>query len=122
MKEKLKPKSVSIKFGGIIMLNKNLLKPALIIIFILMLVSCMGINLQIFTVTSSTITITVTTKEPSYYIRQKITILGNLTSDGTPVDTALVAVEVKDPRGAPIYFRTVPIGNPSETWAVEVAD
>jgi PKD repeat protein len=70
----------------------------------------------------STLSITAATKEPSYHLRQKITIYGNLTSDGAPITTALVAVEVTDPKGTPLYFRTVPIGNPSETWAVEITD
>jgi PKD repeat protein len=68
----------------------------------------------------STISITVTTNKPSYYLRQIVTILGNLTTNGTPVDNALVAIEIRDPRDNPFYFRTITIGNPSETWPIEI--
>jgi PKD repeat protein len=70
----------------------------------------------------ATLSLTVSSDKSTYYLRQKITVSGNLTSDSSPIGTALVAVEIKDPRDNPFYFRTIPIGNPSETWAIEVTD
>ena len=72
--------------------------------------------------TASTLTLTMSTDKPGYHLRQKITITGNLTSDSSPIENALVAVEIKDPRNNPFYFRTIPIGNPSETWAINITD
>lgn len=70
--------------------------------------------------TMSTVTITVFTEDSSYHLRQPMIIFGNLTSNGSPVDTALVALQIEDSRGNPFYFRTIPIGNPSEEWSADI--
>ena len=55
----------------------------------------------------STLTITVETSKPSYYIGQSVYIYGNVTSDGSPVQTVLVALEVQDPNGTTVVTRTL---------------
>jgi len=68
--------------------------------------------------------ITATTNKQSYYIREEVTISGNLTSQGQPVSDRLVALEVRSPRGLtkPVAYRTIPIGNPTEQWEINITD
>jgi len=71
--------------------------------------------------TSSLIMILQTNK-PNYIIREPVTITGTLLEDGTPVTNALIAIEILNPRGNPIAFRTLTVGNPTEKWQVTVTD
>ena len=66
------------------------------------------------------LSLTIKTDQESYHLRNIIQILGNLTSDGTPIENALIAIQIDDPRSNPIYIRTIPIGNPTETWPITV--
>jgi PKD repeat protein len=66
--------------------------------------------------------ITATTNKPAYDIREEVNILGNLTQDGSPVSGALVSIEVCDLTGKAITQRTVPIGDPTETWALNITE
>lgn len=56
---------------------------------------------------SSTLTITVETSKPSYYIEESIEVHGNLTFDGSPVQNELVALTVHDPNNSPVVTRTL---------------
>jgi PKD repeat protein len=74
-------------------------------------------------------TITVTTNKQSYYIREEVNILGNLTSGVEPVTDALVAMEIRGPEEPlkPISYRTIPIGNPTGPlpgglWEVNITE
>ena len=67
-----------------------------------------------------TLSLIIETHQKSYYVRESILILGNLTSDGSPVNDALIAIQVEDPQSNPIYMRTIPIGNLTEKWAVTI--
>ena len=51
--------------------------------------------------------ITVETSKPSYYIGESITVHGNLTLDGSPVQNELVALVVYDPNSSPVVTRTI---------------
>ena len=98
----------------------KILTKMLILSFLVTLLILTTISITHSAETMATLSLTVSTDKSSYYLRQKITIHGSLTSDGSPVNNALAAVEVKDPRDNPFYFRTVTIGNPSETWAIDI--
>ncbi|MEM2293147.1 MAG: PKD domain-containing protein [Nitrososphaerota archaeon] len=63
---------------------------------------------------------TIKTSKQYYITREQVTIIGNITADGTPVNNILISIQVNDPRNNPIYFRTIPIGNPSETWPIQI--
>jgi len=96
------------------------LKKLLILNFLVILLTLTTVNITYPAETMSTLSITVSTDNPSYHLRQTIIILGNLTSDGSPTTDSLVAIEIKDPRDNSFYFRTIPIGNPSEEWAIDI--
>jgi len=58
-------------------------------------------------INASTLTITISTDEPYYLISESITIYGNLTYNGSPVQDWPVALEVKDPNNTPVVTRTL---------------
>jgi hypothetical protein len=61
---------------------------------------------------SPALTLTVTTDKPEYYPNENVTIYGNLTVDETPVTDGLVAIQVKNPSGQTLMFRTEITGTP----------
>jgi PKD repeat protein len=97
-------------------------KNLLILIFLITLLTLTTVNITHPAETMSTLSMTVSTDNPSYHLRQTITILGNLTSDDSPITDALVAIEIRDPKNNPFYFRTIPIGTPSEEWAIDITE
>lgn len=66
--------------------------------------------------------ISLNTNKSSYYLRERVTIQGTATSDGSPFSNALVALEVSNPRNQPLSYRTALIGNPSEQWVLSIGD
>jgi len=70
---------------------------------------------------SSALTITATTDQQSYLLRQKATVSGNVTVGGSPATDFVVAVEVNSPSPYGLYFfRTLQIGNPTGPWLVNI--
>jgi hypothetical protein len=66
---------------------------------------------------SSSLKINVSVKESQYYLREKVTITGNVTLRG-----ALVAIEVCNPRNTTIIYRTVTVGDPIESLPVNITE
>jgi len=67
------------------------------------------------------LTITARTDQQSYTLRQKATVSGNITVDGSPATDFVVAVEVNSPSPyGPYFFRTLQIGNPTGPWLVNI--
>jgi hypothetical protein len=70
---------------------------------------------------SSALTITIATDKPSYLLRQKATVSGNVMLGGSPATDLVVAVEVNNPSPyGPRSFRTLQIGNPIELWLANI--
>jgi len=67
---------------------------------------------------SSTLKITVQTDESSYYFEENITVYGEVTVDGVPLESKLVAFEVHDAVDTPIITRTLET-NTSGTYSVQ---
>jgi len=65
---------------------------------------------------------TTKTDQSTYHFRQNVTISGNFTKDEAPVSEALIALDVRNPNDQYIAFRAIPIGNPDETWEVEITE
>jgi len=74
------------------------------------------------TVLTSSLQITAKTDQQTYLLRQKITIEGNITQDGTPASDLLVIIQVENPKGTPIAYRTLTIGEPTQTWLVNITN
>lgn len=68
------------------------------------------------------LSITTATNLPTYYLRQDVNISGNLMDDGSPASDALISMEIRNPRGDAFIFRTIPIGNPTEEWIVDITE
>lgn len=98
--------------------NKNCIVLATLLCLTTLTTSISQVNT---TYTPSAILHVVETNKQSYYIREVITITGNLEADGTPIDNVLVALQISDPRANAILFRTIPIGNPTETWPIQIS-
>jgi len=58
-------------------------------------------------INASTLTLTISTDEPHYLISESITIYGNLTYNGSPIQDWPVALEVQDPNNTPVLTRTL---------------
>jgi hypothetical protein len=64
--------------------------------------------------------LTAATNQSAYQLRQNVYVFGNMTYEGTPVSDALISIEVNNPNGYPLVFRTLSIGNPTEEWFVNI--
>lgn len=62
------------------------------------------------------------TDKLAYYLREKVLVQGTAKFNGVPVSDALVALEVHNPKNQSIAYRTVSIGNPIESWVLEVTN
>jgi PKD repeat protein len=62
------------------------------------------------------------TDKLSYYLREKVLIQGTAKFNGVPVSDALVALEVHNPKNQSVAYRTASIGNPVESWVLEVTN
>jgi chitodextrinase len=89
-------------------------------IIVLTLILVLTIN-NLITIGSS-LQITADSEQEFYNIRETVKIYGNILKDGTPGSNCLISIEVRNQRGDTFIYRTVPIGNPSETWNVEIKD
>jgi PKD repeat protein len=73
-------------------------------------------------ISASRLTVTTTTNQESYLLRQKVEVKGNLTLDGSPASNLVVAVQINKPTGLPMVFRTLRIGNPTQTWPINITN
>jgi PKD repeat protein len=69
-----------------------------------------------------TLTITAKTDKSTYLLRQKITIEGNITQDGTPATNLTVPIQITNPGDQPVAYRTLTIGNPTQEWQLNITD
>lgn len=70
----------------------------------------------------SSLYITAATDELTYHLRQYVNVSGTLMENGSPISDALISLEVQNPRGNAFLFRTIPIGNLTEEWIVEISE
>lgn len=65
--------------------------------------------------------INVRTEKSAYRYRQLVSIYGNVTFGGAPVEEGLVAIQLEDPENTTLALRTVPANStPVESWTVEI--
>ncbi len=65
---------------------------------------------------------TAKTDKETYLLRQKVTIEGNITQDGSPATDLVVIIQAEDPRDRRVAYRTLTIGNPTEMWPVNITN
>lgn len=71
---------------------------------------------------SSSLELTVATNEEIYYLGQVVTISGNLTLNGNPINNSIVGIEIQNPKKT-IIMRVLPTGqSPQRNWLIEVID
>jgi PKD repeat protein len=66
------------------------------------------------------ITITTTTNQQSYLLRQQVEVEGSIKQDGSPTSDLVVVVQINNRLDAPLVFRTLQIGNPNQTWPINI--
>jgi len=71
---------------------------------------------------SPSLQVTAKTDKESYLLRQKVTIEGSIIEDGTPATDLLVIIQALNPRGTRTTYRTLSIGNPTETWLINITN
>jgi hypothetical protein len=65
--------------------------------------------------------LTVQTDKTKYNLGDTLAFNGTLTQDGVPVPNGLIAIQIVDPIGDPLVFRTVNTGTePQHNWLVEI--
>jgi len=67
------------------------------------------------------ITITAQTDKEKYLLRQRVNIEGSITLDGSPANNLVVVTQVDEPLKA-LAYRTLQIGNPTQTWPINITD
>jgi PKD repeat protein len=67
-------------------------------------------------------TVTVQTNKPTYLLRQKVLIQGNMLIDGSPASNLVVAVQIEDALGSNIVYRTLQIGTPTQSWPINITN
>ncbi len=74
-----------------------------------------------FGATDPAIMITTQTDRPTYLLRQRVKIEGNVTMDGSPADNLVVVTQVDDPLTT-FAYRTLPIGDPTQAWPINITN
>lgn len=74
------------------------------------------------TILSPSLQLTTKTDKESYLLRQKVIIEGNITQDGTPATDLVVIIQAENPAGTQTACRTLTIGNPTQTWPLNVTN
>ncbi len=65
-------------------------------------------------------TVTVQTDKPTYLLRQKVLIQGNMLIDGLPASNLVVAVQMEDALNGQMMYRTLQIGTPAQSWPINI--
>lgn len=68
------------------------------------------------------LTITTETDKETYLLRQKVAVEGNISQDGTPASDLVVIMQLEDPLSVTVAYRTLAIGNPTQTWLINITD
>lgn len=66
--------------------------------------------------------LTAKTDKEIYLLRQKVTIEGNITEDGSPATDLLIIIQAENPRGTRVAYRTLKIGNPTQIWLINITN
>ena len=74
------------------------------------------------TILSPSLQVTTKTDKESYLLRQKVIIEGNITQDGTPATDLVVIIQAENPAGTRTAYRTLMIGNPTQTWPLNITN
>jgi len=93
---------------------------ALITLFLLSVTPLLTQSQQ--TILSSLLQVTAKTDKDTYLLRQKVTVEGNITQDGTPASDLVAIIQVENPLGTRFAYRTIPIGSPTQTWPINITN
>ena len=100
---------------------RKLIFPALLITLFL-LCSTLVLTQSQLTILSPLLKVTTKTDKESYLLRQKVTIEGNITQDGTPASDLVAIIQVENPMGTRVAYRTISIGSPTQTWPINITN
>jgi len=67
------------------------------------------------------IIITTQTDKEKYLLRQRVNIEGNITLVGSPANNLVIIAQVDTPSKT-LAYRTLQIGNPTQTWPINITD
>lgn len=99
----------------------NSIKKALVkSILLLFLMIIATVNMPHLEGNPSILTVTAKTNRQYYLLRQKVTIEGNVSIDGTPADDLMITIQIDNPRGSPLLIRTLNIGNPTPPYTLNI--
>lgn len=74
------------------------------------------------TITAAVLATTTQTDKQTYLLRQKVNINGSLMLDGQPATNLVVNVQVTDPNGNALAYRTLQVGTPTQSWAINIVE
>ena len=81
-----------------------------------------AVSINPFTHASPSLSLTVKTDKPSYYIGEYVYVYGNLTEDGTTIQDGLIALEVNGPYGTLVVRTLTTNVAPIANWLLNVTD
>jgi len=71
----------------------------------------------------SSLNLTITPSKNQYYIGENVLLMGTLTLNQQPVQDALVALQIDNPKGEALTFRTLNTGvDPNQTFTAEILE
>jgi PKD repeat protein len=99
-------------------MNRNRTRALFLMLIILSTLGLTMLSSQtLITKGSPGLTITASPTSQVYFLRQKPTISGTITLDGSPATNLVIAVEVTSPsQNTPISYRTIQLGTPNQAW------
>jgi len=74
------------------------------------------------TILSPLLQVTAKTDKETYLLRQNVTIEGNITQDGTPASNLVAIIQIENPMGTRIAYRTISIGSPTQTLPINITN
>jgi hypothetical protein len=101
--------------------KRKVTKSSLLLTVTLLVLTAFMLNINLISA-QAVLTLTVTPSKESFSIRELITISGEVMDRGAPATDCIVSIEARNPRDNPLLFRTIPIGNPSQLWSIEILD
>ena len=73
-------------------------------------------------ISATSIKASVRTSQETYLLRQEVEIEGNISLDGSPATNILLILEVLNPIGQPIIYRTIQHGTIQQTLPIEITN
>ncbi|MCJ7423040.1 PKD domain-containing protein [Candidatus Bathyarchaeota archaeon] len=87
---------------------------------LLMILAAIGTAFLHTSSAANLVDLQITAGESEKYLREGVTLQGVVSQNGLPVTNSLVAIVVQNDRNNTVFCRTLSVGNPTETWPIQI--